>query len=120
MTSYNLPGGIPFRHILLTNAETIDEDFTSDVIEVSYHLRGALQVAWENYDGTTGALNVQLSEDKVSWGDWGGPTGARTAITEEEDHQIFEFTNIPARYLRYRFYLGNGTTADLTAKVTLK
>ena len=88
---------MPYYHVQDLNfvEETVTENFISEMIDCREYQYGTLTVEWENYDGTNGAINIQISDNNVYWLDWGGAEGALENVDTSDDAQLWEFKVIP-------------------------
>lgn len=92
----------------------VNANYTSTAMEFGPNTIGSLTLIWTGYNGTTGAANIEVSNNGTNWSSWGGAQGAVYNIAVASDHQSWLFTEMGHRYVRVKFYIGNGSTATLS------
>lgn len=122
-TEYNKTHGldpVKQRHISWVDGTTETADYSPTAIDVSDYDNGSIHVSWSSYDGTNGAVNIQGSTDGTNWEDDSGLEGALTDIEDTSGSVMFRLTDIGYDKIRFRFYLGSGSTVTLSASYLFK
>lgn len=97
-----------------------DEDYSPDGLDVSDFDMGSITVEWADYDGSNASINIQGSNDNVNWSNDGGSEGAKQEIDTASGFQVFRLTHIGYKYIRFRFYMGGGSEATISANYLFK
>ena len=102
----------------------VTADFEGDWIDVINDDFASFEFTWSNYDGGTGAVNVQGTNDPdlgVAHDD-SGTEGALTTISDASGSVLFRITEVGLSYgyVRIKFYMGDGNTATIKANSLVK
>lgn len=81
--------------------------------EVTPYSRGSLQISWTGLDAFNGTIILEGSNDGTNWNELGGADAGIT-LDENDDSQIWEFTEFSTVYVRAAYKANNVTTGTAT------
>jgi len=100
-------------------------DYSGNPIDTFGYSNGHLCIRWSGYNGSNGAVNVLMNNNKnapiADWAPWGEAEGAFSGINSESDIVHWSFKQFGARYIRLAWWHGDATNpVTLNAEYVLR